>query len=65
MYYGAPVDYRLALRHPDRVQALIVPNGNPYDEGLLEFWDQIKKYWNDPTTENREAIRFLVDTMAV
>lgn len=61
MDYGAPVGYRLALRHPDRVQALIVQNGNAYDEGLLNFWDPIKKYWNDPTTENREAIRFLVD----
>jgi pimeloyl-ACP methyl ester carboxylesterase len=61
MDYGAPVGYRLALRRPDRVQALIVQNGNAYDEGLLEFWDPIKKYWNDPTTENREAIRSLVD----
>ena len=61
MDYGAPVGYRLALRHPDRVQALIVQNGNAYDEGLREFWDPIKKYWNDPTLENREAIRFLVD----
>ena len=61
MDYGAPVGYRLALRHPERVQALIVQNGNAYDEGLLEFWDPIKKYWKDPTAENREAIRFLVD----
>ena len=61
MDYGAPVGYRLALRHPERVQALIVQNGNAYDEGLREFWDPIKKYWNDPTPENREAIRFLVD----
>jgi len=61
MDYGAPIGYRLALRHPERVQALIVQNGNAYDEGLLEFWDPIKKYWNDPTPENREAIRFLVD----
>ena len=61
MDYGAPVGYRLALRHPDRVQTLIVQNGNAYDEGLLEFWNPIKKYWNDPTPENREAIRLLVD----
>jgi pimeloyl-ACP methyl ester carboxylesterase len=61
MDYGAPIGYRLALRHPDQVQALIVQNGNAYDEGLLQFWDPIKKYWNDPTLENREAIRFLVD----
>ena len=61
MDYGAPIGYRLALRHPERVQALIVQNGNAYDEGLREFWDPIKKYWSDPTSENREAIRFLVD----
>ena len=61
MDYGAPVGYRLALRHPERVQALIVQNGNAYDEGLLKFWDPIKKYWNEATRENREAIRFLVD----
>src|SRR3984957_20497176 len=61
MDYGAPIGYRLALRHPERVQALIVQNGNAYDEGLREFWDPIKKYWTDPTPEHREAIRFLVD----
>jgi pimeloyl-ACP methyl ester carboxylesterase len=60
MDYGAPVGYRLALRHPERVQGLIVQNGNAYDEGLLEFWDPIKKYWKDATAENREGIRFLV-----
>jgi pimeloyl-ACP methyl ester carboxylesterase len=62
--YGAPVGYRLALRHPERVQALLVQNGNAYDEGLLEFWDPIKKYWADPTPENREAIRFLTQPKA-
>ncbi|QOY85906.1 alpha/beta fold hydrolase [Paludibaculum fermentans] len=61
MDYGAPVGYRLALRHPERVQALIVQNGNAYEEGLLEFWDPIKKYWGDPTPENRAGLHFLVD----
>jgi pimeloyl-ACP methyl ester carboxylesterase len=55
------VGYRLALRHPERVQALIVQNGNAYDEGLLEFWDPIKKYWKDATPENRAGLHFLVD----
>jgi pimeloyl-ACP methyl ester carboxylesterase len=55
------VGYRLALRHPERVQALIVQNGNAYDEGLREFWDPIKKYWNEATSTNREGIRFLVE----
>jgi pimeloyl-ACP methyl ester carboxylesterase len=61
MDYGAPIGYRLALRLPDRVQALVVQNGNAYEEGLLEFWDPIKKYWADPTPENRKALNFLVD----
>lgn len=61
MDYGAPIGYRLALMHPERVQALIVQNGNAYEEGLLEFWDPIKRYWGDPTAENRAALRFLSD----
>jgi pimeloyl-ACP methyl ester carboxylesterase len=61
MDYGAPIGYRLALRLPERVQALIVQNGNAYEEGLREFWDPIKKYWSDPRPENREALYFLVD----
>ena len=56
MDYGAPTGYRLALRHPERVQALIVQNGNAYTEGLLAFWDPFRKYWNDPTPENRAAM---------
>ncbi|MGJ5817150.1 alpha/beta fold hydrolase [Paludibaculum fermentans] len=64
MDYGAPVGYRLALRKPEAVQALIIQNGNAYDEGLLTFWDPIKKYWNDPTEENRQALHFLVEPKA-
>jgi len=43
--YGAPVGYRLALKHPERVSALIVQNGNAYEEGLGEFWKPLKAYW--------------------
>jgi pimeloyl-ACP methyl ester carboxylesterase len=60
MDYGAPIGYRLALRHPERVAGFIVQNGNAYEEGLLEFWDPIKKYWNDASPENRAALNFLV-----
>jgi pimeloyl-ACP methyl ester carboxylesterase len=48
MDYGAPVGFRLALKHPERVSALIVQNGNAYEEGLREFWTPIKAYWADP-----------------
>lgn len=57
MDYGAPVGYRLALKHPERVTALVVQNGNAYEEGLREFWEPIKAYWRDGTPERREALR--------
>jgi len=60
MDYGAPIGYRLALRHPEKVTGLIVQNGNAYDEGLLKFWDPIKKYWYEPLPENRKALEFMV-----
>ena len=60
MDYGAPVGYRLALAHPDRVTSLIVQNGNAYEEGLGEFWAPVKKYWQDPTKQNRDALRALL-----
>jgi pimeloyl-ACP methyl ester carboxylesterase len=57
MDYGAPVGFRLALRHPERVTALVVQNGNAYEEGLREFWEPIKAYWAVPSPKNREALR--------
>ena len=55
--YGAPVGYRLALRHPERVSALIVQNGNAYEDGLQAFWDPIKAYWADGSKPHRDALR--------
>lgn len=55
--YGAPVGYRLALKHPERVTALVVQNGNAYDEGLREFWNPIKAYWASGSAEHRAALR--------
>jgi len=55
--YGAPVGLRLALSHPDRITAIISQNGNAYEEGLSEGWNPIQKYWKQPTTENRAALR--------
>ena len=57
MDYGAPVGYRVAANRPERVEALIVQNGNAYDEGLLDFWKPIKAYWNDKTPENAKVLR--------
>jgi pimeloyl-ACP methyl ester carboxylesterase len=55
--YGAPVGFRLALAHPDRVTAIISQNGNAYLEGLSEGWNPIQTYWKEPTPENRFALR--------
>jgi pimeloyl-ACP methyl ester carboxylesterase len=55
--YGAPVGFRLALAHPDRVTAIISQNGNAYLEGLSEGWNPIQAYWKEPTPENRFALR--------
>jgi pimeloyl-ACP methyl ester carboxylesterase len=60
MDYGAPVGWRLALKHPERITGLIVQNGNAYDEGLKEFWNPIKKYWADGSDASRKALLTLV-----
>jgi pimeloyl-ACP methyl ester carboxylesterase len=55
--YGAPVGLRLALADPERITAIISQNGNAYEEGLSDGWNPIQKYWKEPTTENRAALR--------
>jgi pimeloyl-ACP methyl ester carboxylesterase len=55
--YGAPVGLRLALEHPERITAIISQNGNAYEEGLSQGWNPIQKYWQDPSAENRAALR--------
>jgi len=56
MDYGAPIGFRIAAAHPERVQGLIIQNGNAYDEGLRDFWNPIKAYWKDKTSENAQAL---------
>jgi len=56
MDYGAPVGFRLASNNPEDVQALIVQNGNAYNEGLKEFWDPIRTYWAEPSAANAEPL---------
>jgi len=60
MDYGAPVGWRLALKHPERITGLVIQNGNAYDEGLKAFWDPIKAYWADHAEAKRNAIRGLL-----
>jgi pimeloyl-ACP methyl ester carboxylesterase len=55
--YGAPTGLRLAVKHPERITAIISQNGNAYEEGLSEGWNPIQAYWKDPSAANRTALR--------
>ncbi|MBU0912031.1 MAG: alpha/beta hydrolase [Gammaproteobacteria bacterium] len=55
--YGAPVGWRLAVKNPDKITAIVSQNGNGYEEGLSEGWADMRKAWANPTAENREALR--------
>jgi pimeloyl-ACP methyl ester carboxylesterase len=58
--YGAPTGFRLAVKHPDRITAIISQNGNAYEEGLSDGWNSIRAYWQDASQTNREALRTLL-----
>jgi pimeloyl-ACP methyl ester carboxylesterase len=58
--YGAPVGLRIALKHPERISAIVSQNGNAYEEGLSDGWNPIRAYWEDPSQANREALRALL-----
>ncbi len=55
--YGAPTGFRLAVKHPERITAIISQNGNAYEEGLSDGWNPIRAYWKDPSQTNRDALR--------
>ncbi|NRP88257.1 Haloalkane dehalogenase [Ensifer adhaerens] len=55
--YGAPTGFRLAVKHPERITAIISQNGNAYEEGLSEGWNPIQAYWQDASEENRNALK--------
>ena len=55
--YGAPTGFRLAMRHPERITAIISQNGNAYEVGLSEGWNPIRAYWQEPSQANRDALR--------
>jgi pimeloyl-ACP methyl ester carboxylesterase len=54
--YGAPTGFRLAVKYPDRVRALISQNGNAYEEGLGDAWAPIRKFWAEPSAANRQVV---------
>ena len=55
--YGAPVGLRLAMRHPERVSAIVSQNGNAYVDGFSDAWGPWEAYWREPSPASREACR--------
>ena len=62
--YGAPTGFRIAVKHPDRITAIISQNGNAYAEGLSDAWTPVRAYWQDPSPANRAALRALLEPEA-
>lgn len=58
--YGAPVGFRIAAAHPERITAIVSQNGNAYEDGFTAAWKPIKAYWGDDSQENRDALRGLL-----
>lgn len=54
--YGAPIGFRIASAHPERITGLIIQNGNAYEEGLRDFWVPFKAYWKEQSAENKAAL---------
>jgi pimeloyl-ACP methyl ester carboxylesterase len=63
--YGAPVGWRLAAAHPERITAIITQNGNAYEEGLSTGWNPIQAYWKEPNDANRQALREFLSLDAI
>ena len=55
--YGAPVGWRLAVNHPEKITAIVSQNGNAYEVGLSEGWADMRRAWAEPSAANREALR--------
>jgi pimeloyl-ACP methyl ester carboxylesterase len=55
--YGAPTGFRIAVKHPERITAIISQNGNAYEEGLSDGWNPIRAYWQESSQANRDALR--------
>lgn len=58
--YGAPVGFRLAMKHPERITAIVSQNGNAYEEGLSDGWGPLRAFWAEPTSANRAALRAIL-----
>jgi pimeloyl-ACP methyl ester carboxylesterase len=54
--YGCPIGLRLCVNHPEKIERIIVQNGNAYEEGIGPQWDETKEYWQHPTEEKKKKV---------
>lgn len=54
--YGCPIGLRICVNHPEKIERIIVQNGNAYQEGIAGIWDEIRAYWNHPTEEKKHKV---------
>ncbi|HMF73581.1 MAG TPA: alpha/beta fold hydrolase, partial [Flavitalea sp.] len=54
--YGSPVGLQLCVNHPEKIEGIIVQNGNAYEEGVYRIWDEMKDYWENPTPEKKNKL---------
>ncbi len=58
--YGAPIGYRIASKHPDAIETIIVQNGNAYKEGIGGAFDPMKPFWANRNSETEKPVRALL-----
>jgi pimeloyl-ACP methyl ester carboxylesterase len=54
--YGCPIGLRICVDHPEKIEGIIVQNGNAYQEGIEGIWDEVRDYWEHPTEEKRKKV---------
>ncbi|MFE2506517.1 alpha/beta fold hydrolase [Streptomyces rubiginosohelvolus] len=64
--YGAPIGWRLALKNPERISAIVTQNGNGYEEGFVDsFWDGLWAYGANPGPDTEPAVRAAMSLEAI
>lgn len=58
--YGAPIGYRIAAKHPEAIEGIVVQNGNAYAEGIGGAFDPMKPFWANRNTETEKPVRDLL-----
>jgi len=54
--YGSYIGLRICVDHPEKIEGIIVQNGNAYLEGIEPVWDEIRDYWEHPTEEKKKKV---------